>query len=122
MPDWLSEKIRNYPSRYLFSGDGAFKKVSMLSGGERARLTFAKLALKDTNLLLLDEPTNHLDVPSQEILESVLEGYPGTILLITHDRYLADAITTQIWEINVDESNLRIFKGTYSEMIKVKSK
>jgi ATP-binding cassette subfamily F protein 3 len=65
---------------------------------------------------LLDEPTNHLDIPSQEILEAVLDDYQGTILLVTHDRYLVDAIATQIWEIDTDESHLIIFKGIYSEL------
>src|SRR5215216_1353741 len=107
---------RDYLGKYLFSGDDAFKKVSMLSGGERGRLALAKLALQDTNLLLLDEPTNHLDIPSQEILQSVLDAYKGTILLVTHDRYLVDALATQIWEINPDESQMIVFNGTYSEM------
>jgi len=102
--------------KYLFSGDDVFKKVDMLSGGERGRLALAKLALQDTNLLLLDEPTNHLDIPSQEILQAVLDEYPGTILLVTHDRYLIDALGTQIWEVNPDESELTVFKGTYSQM------
>ncbi len=88
----------------------------MLSGGERGRLALAKLALQDTNLLLLDEPTNHLDIPSQEVLEAVLDDYAGTILLVTHDRYLVDAVATQIWEIDTDESHLSIFKGTYSQL------
>ena len=74
---------RDYLGKYLFSGDDAFKKVSMLSGGERGRLALAKLALQDTNLLLLDEPTNHLDITSQEVLQSVLDAYQGTILLVT---------------------------------------
>jgi ATP-binding cassette subfamily F protein 3 len=114
--NWLPQKAREYLGKYLFSGDDAFKKVYMLSGGERGRLALAKLALQDTNLLLLDEPTNHLDIPSQEILEAVLDDYNGTILLVTHDRYLVDAVATQIWEINTDESSLVIFKGTYSQM------
>ena len=88
----------------------------MLSGGERGRLALAKLALQDTNLLLLDEPTNHLDIPSQEVLQSVLDNYQGTILLVTHDRYLVDALATQIWEINPDESQMTTFNGTYSKM------
>jgi ATP-binding cassette subfamily F protein 3 len=75
----------------------------------------AKLALQDTNLLLLDEPTNHLDIPSQEVLEAVLDEYEGTILLVTHDRYLIDALGTQIWEIDPDESQLSVFEGTYSQ-------
>jgi ATP-binding cassette subfamily F protein 3 len=114
MPNWLPGQIREYLGKYLFSGDDAFKKVSVLSGGERGRLALAKLALQDTNLLLLDEPTNHLDIPSQEVLEAVLDDYGGTILLVTHDRYLIDALGTQIWEIEPDESQLTIFEGTYS--------
>ena len=115
-PGMLPYQGRDYLGKYLFSGDDAFKKVSMLSGGERGRLALAKLALQDTNLLLLDEPTNHLDIPSQEILQSVLDAYKGTILLVTHDRYLVDALATQIWEINPDESEMIVFKGTYSQM------
>jgi len=115
VPAWLPGQIRDYLGKYLFSGDDVFKKVDMLSGGERGRLALAKLALQDTNLLLLDEPTNHLDIPSQEILQAVLDEYPGTILLVTHDRYLIDALGTQIWEVNPDESELTVFKGTYSQ-------
>ena len=107
---------RDYLGKYLFSGDDAFKKVSMLSGGERGRLALAKLALEDTNLLLLDEPTNHLDITSQEVLQAVLDAYQGTILLVSHDRYLIDELATQIWEINPDESHLTVFNGTYSQM------
>ncbi|HKY54011.1 MAG TPA: ABC-F family ATP-binding cassette domain-containing protein, partial [Anaerolineales bacterium] len=73
-PGMLPYQGRDYLGKYLFSGDDAFKKVSMLSGGERGRLALAKLALEDTNLLLLDEPTNHLDIPSQEVLQSVLDS------------------------------------------------
>jgi len=115
-PSMLPHQGRDYLGKYLFSGDDAFKKVSMLSGGERGRLALAKLALQDTNLLLLDEPTNHLDIPAQEVLQSVLDAYKGTILLVTHDRYLVDALATQIWEINPDESQMIVFNGTYSQM------
>jgi ATP-binding cassette subfamily F protein 3 len=115
-PGMLPSNARDYLGRYLFSGDDVFKRVSMLSGGERGRLALAKLALEDTNLLLLDEPTNHLDIPSQEVLQAVLDSYQGTILLVTHDRYLVDALGTQIWEIDPDESHLSVFKGTYSQM------
>jgi ATP-binding cassette subfamily F protein 3 len=107
---------REYLGKYLFSGDDVFKLVSMISGGERGRLALAKLALQDTNLLLLDEPTNHLDIPSQEVLQSVLDSYKGTILLVTHDRYLVDALATQIWEIDPDESQMTTFDGSYSQM------
>src|SRR5512142_3124397 len=115
-PGMLPYQGRDYLGKYLFSGDDVFKTVSMLSGGERGRLALAKLALQDTNLLLLDEPTNHLDIPSQEVLQSVLDAYPGTILLVTHDRYLVDALATQIWEIDPEESHLAVFKGTYTQM------
>ncbi len=123
VPAWLPGQIRDYLGKYLFSGDDVFKKVEMLSGGERGRLALAKLALQDTNLLLLDEPTNHLDIPSQEILQAVLDEYPGTILLVTHDRYLVDALATQIWEVGAQTSEvsqtpevLTVFKGTYSQL------
>src|SRR5215207_216072 len=115
-PGMLPHQGRDYLGKYLFSGDDAFKRVSMLSGGERGRLALAKLSLQDTNLLLLDEPTNHLDISSQEILQSVLDAYQGTILLVTHDRYLVDALATQIWEIDPDESKMIVFNGTYSQM------
>jgi ATP-binding cassette subfamily F protein 3 len=115
-PGMLPYQGREYLGKYLFSGDDVFKLVSMLSGGERGRLALAKLGLQDTNLLLLDEPTNHLDIPSQEVLQSVLDSYQGTILLVTHDRYLVDALATQIWEINPDESQMIAFNGTYSQL------
>jgi ATP-binding cassette subfamily F protein 3 len=115
-PGMLPYQGREYLGKYLFSGDDVFKLVSMLSGGERGRLALAKLALQDTNLLLLDEPTNHLDITSQEVLQAVLDSYKGTILLVSHDRYLIDALATQIWEIDPDESKMIAFKGTYSQM------
>ncbi|NCP87829.1 MAG: ABC transporter ATP-binding protein [Anaerolineae bacterium CG_4_9_14_3_um_filter_57_17] len=114
-PNMKISGARQYLGKFLFSGDDAFKKVEILSGGERGRLALAKLALEDTNLLLLDEPTNHLDIPAQEILEQVLEAYDGTILLVTHDRYLVDALATQIWEISAAAPLLDVFNGTYSQ-------
>jgi ATP-binding cassette subfamily F protein 3 len=114
-PEMLVADIRSYLARFLFSGDDVFKLVSVLSGGERGRLALAKLALTGANLLLLDEPTNHLDIPSQEILQEVLDEFQGTILLVSHDRYLIDALATQIWEIDEDKSILHTFKGSYSQ-------
>lgn len=114
-PDMLVAAIRDYLARFLFTGEEAFKPVSVLSGGERGRLALAKLALTGANLLLLDEPTNHLDIPSQEILQEVLDEYQGTILLVSHDRYLIDALATQIWEIDEEKGILRTFKGSYSQ-------
>jgi ATP-binding cassette subfamily F protein 3 len=114
-PGMLLADIRHYLARYLFQGEDVFRKVGTLSGGERGRLALAKLALTGANLLLLDEPTNHLDIPSQEILQQVLSEFGGTILLVSHDRYLIDALATQVWEIEPDENSLTVFKGTYSE-------
>ena len=114
-PDMLVAEIRNYLARFLFTGEEVFKLVSVLSGGERGRLALAKLALSNANLLLLDEPTNHLDIPSQEILQQVLSEYQGTILLVSHDRYLIDALATQVWEIDEAAGILHVYKGTYSQ-------
>ena len=127
----LPGSIREYLGKFLFSGDDVFKQVSTLSGGERGRLALAKLSLQDTNLLLLDEPTNHLDIPAQEIMQQVLDAYKGTILLVTHDRYLIDALATQIWEIPERETSgffknpevlLTVYKGTYSQMRREREK
>jgi ATP-binding cassette subfamily F protein 3 len=115
MPNWLPGQIRDYLGKFMFSGDDAYKTVDILSGGERGRLALAKLGLLDTNLLLLDEPTNHLDIPAQEILQKVLDEYPGTILLVTHDRYLIDALGSQIWEIDPGGTRLTVFEGSYSQ-------
>jgi ATP-binding cassette subfamily F protein 3 len=114
-PAMLERDIRNLLARFIFTGDEVYQKVATLSGGERGRLALAKLSLTKANLLLLDEPTNHLDIPAQEILQEVLAQYQGTILLVSHDRYLIDALATQIWHVNPDETYLRIFEGSYSQ-------
>ena len=114
-PNMLPAEIRHYLAKYLFTGDDVFRKVATLSGGERGRLALAKLSLTDANLLLLDEPTNHLDLPTQEVLESVLSNFPGTILLVSHDRYLIDSLASQIWEVDPQGKSLRVFKGSYTQ-------
>ena len=88
-------QARDWLGRFLFSGDDVFRPISSLSGGERGRVALAKLALQGASLLLLDEPTNHLDIDSQEVLGAALAGFNGTILLVSHDRYLVDALATQ---------------------------
>jgi len=114
-PQMLPAEIRSYLARFLFTGDDVFKTTETLSGGERGRLALAILALQNANLLLLDEPMNHLDLEAQETLQALLKDFNGTILLISHDRYLVDAIATQIWEVNPDKKTLEIFRGNYSE-------
>ena len=112
----LSETdARGYLAQYLFRGDDVFKQVSDLSGGERGRLALALLALEGANFLLLDEPTNHLDIPSQEILQEVLEHFDGTIVLVSHDRYLVDRLATQIWELR--DEHMHIFYGPYQNFL-----
>jgi ATP-binding cassette subfamily F protein 3 len=115
VPKMLPAEVRDYLAKFLFTGDDVFKTVNLLSGGERGRLALACLALQGSNLLLLDEPTNHLDLPSQEILQSVMADFRGTILLVSHDRYLIDALATQIWEVDPKNQTLTSFKGSYSE-------
>lgn len=113
-------EARNYLARYLFRGDDVFNQVGTLSGGEKARLALAILVLEEANFLLLDEPTNHLDITSQEVLQAALEDFDGTILLVTHDRYLVDRLASQIWELNEDtngETRLDIFKGSYQALL-----
>ncbi len=90
------EQVRAHLGRFLFSGDAVYKKVGQLSGGERRRVALAKLVLDRPDLLLLDEPTTHLDLPSMETLEAGLRAFPGAIILVTHDRYLLDHVTSRL--------------------------
>ncbi len=110
-----TERARGHLAQYLFRGEDVFKPIRALSGGERARLALAILALEGANFLLLDEPTNHLDLPAREALQRVLQEYPGTILLVSHDRYLIDQLASQIWELR--EGALHVFDGTYREFV-----
>jgi ATP-binding cassette, subfamily F, member 3 len=110
-----AQEARNHLAAYLFRGEDVFKPVSALSGGERARLALAILTLEGSNFLVLDEPTNHLDIPAQESLQEVLEQFGGTILLVSHDRFLIDRLATQVWELRAGK--LEIFRGSYREFI-----
>ena len=111
--------VRNMLALFLFTGDDIDKKVSVLSGGERARLTLAKLILSKMNLLILDEPTNHLDIHSREALERALSDFDGTIIAVSHDRYFASKLATRVIEI---DPNGRIinYRGTYTEYLESK--
>jgi ATP-binding cassette subfamily F protein 3 len=106
---------RSHLAQYLFRGEDVFKPISALSGGERGRLALAILALRGANFLLLDEPTNHLDLPAREVLQQVLQDFSGTILLVSHDRYLIDQLASQIWELR--DGRLNVFNGTYREFV-----
>ncbi len=118
---WPTSKTeaRSYLAQYLFRGDDVFKRVGDLSGGERGRLALALLAREQANFLLLDEPTNHLDIPSQEVLQEVLERFDGTTVLVSHDRYLVDRLATQIWELR--DGRMHIFYGSYQEFLAVRA-
>ena len=113
--EMLPAEARQYLAQYLFRGEDVWKPVGALSGGERARLALAILALEGVNVLLLDEPTNHLDIPAQEVLQEGLERFEGTLLMVSHDRYLVDRLATQIWELR--DGRLHVFKGTYQEFL-----
>ena len=95
-PEMDNTRIRNTLAAFLFYGDDVFKPVSALSGGERGRLSLAKLMLGNANFLILDEPTNHLDITSKEILENALLDYEGTVLYVSHDRYFINRTATRI--------------------------
>ncbi|MFN2243796.1 MAG: ABC-F family ATP-binding cassette domain-containing protein [Anaerolineae bacterium] len=110
-------EARSYLARFLFTGDDVFKRIGDLSGGEQSRVALAKLVLLRANFLLLDEPTNHLDIASQEILEEVLDDFSGTIVLVTHDRYLVDRLASQLWIIDPEQEALEAFPGSWAEYV-----
>lgn len=104
-------EARSLLARFLFKGDDVFKPVSGLSGGERNRLILAKLMLTKPNVLVLDEPTNHLDIESREALDQALRDFDGTIILVSHDRYLLNSVSTRILEIS--EGKATVYNGNY---------
>lgn len=108
-------EIRNTLALFLFRGDDIEKKVSVLSGGEKARLTLAKLILSKMNVLVLDEPTNHLDIPSREALENALLGFDGTIIAVSHDRYFIQKLATRIFDLSTH--TLRDFRCGYEQFL-----
>jgi ATP-binding cassette subfamily F protein 3 len=108
-------KARGLLGSYLFSGDTIDKRIGDLSGGERGRVALAVMSLQGANVLLLDEPTNHLDLNSQEILQDALADFDGTLLLVSHDRYLVDALATHVWAI--EDNRITVYEGNYSEFI-----
>ena len=109
-----ASEARSILARLLLAGKDVERPIDTLSGGERARLSLALLLAQHKNLLVLDEPTNYLDIPSKEAVEDALREYTGSLIIVTHDRYLLDAVCTKVGELK--QGKLRVYKGTYSEM------
>jgi len=112
-PDALAGQVRGFLARFLFTGESVMKVVGDLSGGEQSRVVLAKLLFANPNCLALDEPTNHLDIASREVLEQALRDFPGTVLLITHDRYLLDRVAERL--IIMEGGRTEIFEGRYAK-------
>src|SRR5207244_1329191 len=103
-PTGMVPAIRNILGGFLFSGDDVYKKVAVLSGGERTRLAVARMLLRPSNTLLLDEPTNHLDLDSKDVLLEALEDYGGTLVIVSHDRYFVERLATKIVTIGTGDA------------------
>ena len=114
-PDAMIPAIRNILGGFLFSGDDVYKKVGVLSGGERTRLAVARMLLRPSNTLLLDEPTNHLDLDSKEVLLDALADYGGTLVFVSHDRYFVERLATRI--VEVGDGKAQLYPGTYTEYL-----
>jgi len=112
-PLWTRGQIQGHLGRFGFSGDEVLRRADTLSGGERARVALAMIMLSGANLLIFDEPTNHLDVESIEALEDAVERYPGTVLLVSHDRALLRALATRVWVLH--EQRITTFDGSFAE-------
>ena len=117
-PSLNNTRIRNVLAAFLFTGDDVFKRISELSGGERGRVSLAKLMLSHANFLILDEPTNHLDIQSREILEEALQNYTGTVLYVSHDRYFINQTATRI--LDLTKGGLNIYSGNYDHYLEKK--
>lgn len=118
-PEKKQSEIRGALARFLFKAEDVFKEVSVLSGGEKARLTFAKMMLDELNLLILDEPTNHLDAATREVLEEAILGYNGTVIAVSHDRYFINKLATRILELRTD--GYFDYKGGYEDFCSYKN-
>ena len=114
-PDLTPEQVRTFMGRFLFAGEDIFKPVSALSGGELSRVAMAKLILSKANLLLLDEPTNHLDIASREAIEGALTNFPGTLIVVSHDRELIDKLVDKL--IVVEKGDAILHLGNYAEYV-----
>ena len=115
-PAMTNTEIRSTLARFLFKNDDVFKRLSTLSGGERAKLLLTKLMLSGSNFLMLDEPTNHLDINSCEALQDALKEYEGTLLIVSHDRYLINSLADKIFYLT--PNGIEIFEGNYEDFLK----
>ncbi len=111
--DWAQDQVRTYLAKFRFFGDDVFRVVKGLSGGERNRLTLAKMMLRPANLLALDEPTNHLDIPAREVLEKALRVFDGTLLVISHDRFFLDQVCNKL--LVLEDGRIDVEVGNYSD-------
>jgi ATP-binding cassette subfamily F protein 3 len=118
-PEMTNTEIRNLLAAFLFKEDDVFKTVSSLSGGEKGRLSLAKLMLSNANFLVLDEPTNHLDILSKDILENAINAYTGTVLYVSHDRYFINKTATRILSLN--DNQLYNYIGNYDYYLEKKT-
>ena len=110
--------MRGVLALFLFVGDDVFQKISTLSGGEKGRVSLAKLMLRHDNLLLMDEPTNHLDMDSREVLEDTLQDFDGTLLTVSHDRYFINRVANRVIEMSADGA--REYIGNYDDYLEKK--
>ncbi len=113
-------EVRNLLGAFLFSGDDVEKRVQVLSGGEKSRLGLARMMLRPCNLLLLDEPTNHLDINSREALLNALEAFPGTIIIVSHDRFFLDSLATKV--LAIESGRGYVYEGNYSQYMWARSR
>ena len=114
-PSVYEQELRRRLGNLLFTGEDVYKKVGVLSGGEKAKIKFAIMMLEEGNVLILDEPTNHLDLSSKEVLDRALADYPGTVIMVSHDRYLLNKVPTKIIEMKPEE--LLIYDGKYQDYL-----
>jgi ATP-binding cassette subfamily F protein 3 len=119
IPQASNGTIRSLLGAFLFSGDEVEKKISVLSGGEKSRVVLACILAKPVNFLVLDEPTNHLDIASRELLLDAIKQFPGTVMIVSHDRHFLREITTKVFE--VDKSHLNIYEGTWDYYLEKKA-
>jgi len=115
VPTWLDYDVRSLLGKVRITGEEVYKQVGVLSGGERAKVCFAVMMLDKANILILDEPTNHLDIAMKEVIEDAMKTFTGTILFVSHDRYLLDQVADHILEITPD--GVKTYKGGFQSWL-----